>query len=338
MPRSSSRNTASRQWDILKNLPTKAPGITISELFEKISADNQITRRTLERDIIELSIFFCIHSSETRPNRWYLVPTENTDKISGISISDALTLRLVEDSVRPLLPKAILKGLESRFEQARRRLDNLSTSSQPSERWIKKVASVPTDLPLKPPEINETIIDELQDALLNEHQIQCFYHAASGKKSRLCLNPLALIQRGQITYLLAIVESFSDPRLFALHRFLEAKKLKTPRNAPEDFCLNRYIDQGAMQFGELSGNKIKLHAWVCKELARQLKETPLGEDMQLIIDDNTDGFLLTSTQADSWQLRWWLLMQSGRLIVHEPLHLRDEIISKLSSALEMYKK
>lgn len=336
MPSNPTQSAIRRHWDILLSMPTSEPGLTIKELLEKLkSIGYNITRRTLERDLLELESSFGIICIEDKPSRWYLTPNKTMGKLPGVSITDALTLSLVESSLRPLLPQAILKVLEPRFEQARRRLDNLSKTSQPGERWIKKIASVPTDLPLQPPEISEEIIDTLQDSLLNELQIECIYKSATGKESQLILNPLSLIQRGRITYLLSIAKKFSEPRLFAVHRFLKAKQLDTPSEVPDDFCLKTYIANGAMQFGEKSSNKIKIKAWICDDLARQLTETPLSEDM--LIEKLDSGNIVTSTQPDSWQLRWWILMQSGRLVIQEPTELREEIISQLENALSLYK-
>lgn len=338
MPSNATQSIIRRHWDILLLMPTRAPGVTIAELLEKLQGFGyKISKRTLERDLIELEGSFGIYCTDNniRPYRWHLIPNETMSKLPGVSITDALTLKLVEDTLRPLLPKAILKSLEPRFEQARRRLDNLSRSSQPGERWIKKIASVPTDLPLQPPELSEKIIDTLQDSLLNELKIDCIYKSATGKKSKLILNPLALILRGRITYLVSIADGFSEPRLFAVHRFLEAKKLNKPSQTPENFCLKSYIANGAMQFGEKYSDRIKFKAWICADLARQLNETPLGDDMCIKEIDNE--LILTSTQLDSWQLRWWILMQGNRLIVKEPAHLREEIISQLEKTIDLYK-
>ena len=49
------------------------------------------------------------------------------------------------------------------------------------------------------------LLEQIQQALLDDLQLRCNYFAAHSNKVReLVLNPLALIQRGNITYLAAI--------------------------------------------------------------------------------------------------------------------------------------
>lgn len=70
-------------------------------------------------------------------------------------------------------------------------------------------------------------------------------------------------------------------------------------------------------------------------LARQLRETPLTGDMRLQADG--DGHHLSATLQDSWQLRWWLLSQTGKIVVHEPQVLHEALRSQLETGLQMYR-
>lgn len=86
-----------------------------------------------------------------------------------------------------------------------------------------------------------------------------------------------------------------------------------------------------MQFGEPATSKVE--AWTNSGLARLLRETPISADMQLVAD--TDGFNMTATVNDSWELQWWILSHSGSIQIRKPKKLRDDIIQRLTSALEL---
>lgn len=336
MSATATRNTISRQWELLRSLPARPPGITAQELVDLLDdAGFTVSKRTIERDLIELSNLFPLQCNDKSvPYGWYWTPGA-TAELPGLTLSEALTLRLVEDSLRPLLPGYMLKSLEPRFAQAHQKLQALG-DQVPAARWIDRIASVPPELALLAPEVNGELLERIQQALLEDRQLSCSYFAAHSNKTReLQLNPLALIQRGNITYLAAIAEPYEDVRLFAAHRFQRADLLDAPCRRPAGFRLDEYIASGALQFTSPGAGMIELRAWVSEELVRQLRETPLTEDMRLQADG--DGHHLSATLQDSWQLRWWLLSQTGKIVVHEPQALCEALRSQLEAGLQMYR-
>lgn len=335
MSATSTRSTLSRQWELLKSLPARPPGVTAQMLVERLSeAGFKVSKRTIERDLVELSQLFPLQCNDKgTPYGWYWTPGA-TAELPGLTVSEALTLRMVENSLRPLLPSFMLKSLEPRFAQAHLKLQALGPQV-PAARWIDKIASVPPELTLQAPEIDEALLEQIQQALLDDRQLRCHYFAAHGNKQReLVLNPLALIQRGNITYLAAITEPYEDVRLYAAHRFQQAAILETPSRRPDSFNLDVYIASGALQFTSPGAGPITLQAWINEDLARQLRETPMSSDMQLAPDK--DGHRLTATVQDSWQLRWWMLSQAGSIAVREPVGLREELIGLLEAGLDVY--
>jgi len=227
-----------------------------------------------------------------------------------------------------------LKSLQPRFAQARQKLDAV-TAQMPAARWIDKIASVAPELNLIAPEIDVDLLEAIQQALLDDQQIDSTYFAAHTNKTRtLTLNPLALILRGNITYLAATVEPYTDVRLFAVHRFKQVEILQTPTIRPAAFDLKTYISSGALQFSQ--GDVIQLKAIINNDLVNLLSETPLSADMQ--INAVGDDHELTATVLDSWQLHWWILSQANAIEVLEPPTLRADISEKLSLAHAMYEQ
>lgn len=332
MPSNTSRRTLARQWELLRLLPSKTPGLTAAELHTRLlDAGHETSKRTIERDLLELSQLFPLQCNDKgMPYGWHWMPG-CASELPGLSLGEALTLKLVEDSLHALIPHHMLKALEPRFRQAHQKLHSLS-DEVPAARWIQKVASVHPELSLLPPAVDEGVLEKVQEALLYEKQLECVYYAAHKDQVRhFTLNPLALVQRGQVTYLLATATPFDDVRQFALHRFSSAQVLDTVAIEPAEFNLRNYLDSGAMQFGTASQTKIV--AWINDGLARLLRETPLSDDMTLT--DEGDGSVLVATVTDSWELRWWILSHAGSIQIREPKKLASEITHRLSQALAM---
>lgn len=206
------RNTLSRQWELLKLLPTRSPGASSAQLRQALlDAGYNVSKRTVERDLQELSGLFPLQCNDRGvPWGWHWAPGASLE-LPGISLGEALSLVLVEDVLRVMLPVGLHKGLEPRFQQARRKLGAL-TDENMAARWLSKVANVRPELNLQPPETDQVILESIQIALLEERQLCCRYYSAHQDKEReLTLNPLALIQRGLITYLIATARLIAIP-------------------------------------------------------------------------------------------------------------------------------
>jgi len=334
MPRNSDLNAVSRQWEMLKLLPTKPPGITSRDLQEQLhKIGYNIVKRTVERDLLDLSNPFPILCNDKgKPYGWYWDPGASAN-LPAITLAEALSLRLVEDLLKPLLPQAILASLQAHFNQAQTKLKTLQQDNAAAH-WQDKVRHVPPALPLLPPSIDADVLDLVQQALLYDQQVEVDYETAhADKHSRQTLHPLALVQRGPITYLVATAFKYQDIRLYALHRMHNAVASDQPVKRPADFNLDTYIASGALQFGE---GTLQLKALISADLADYLSETTLSKDQTLQEQDN-DGYQLTATVSDSWQLRWWIRSQGAGIVVLEPVELREEVSGDLSKAIERYK-
>lgn len=333
VPSATSRSTLTRQWELLKLLPPKGPGVTTIELQRLLSdAGHVTTKRTIERDLVELSRLFPLQcNNKGMPYGWHWMPGKSAE-LPGITLGEALTLRLVEGSIRTLMPAFMLKTIEPRFNLARQKLEAMSEEN-PSARWLDKVASVQPELTQVPPEIQADILDVIQHALMNDTQLSCRYYSAHKNQFHsFTLNPLGLVQRAHTTYLIATAEPFDDIRQFVVHRFEEARLLASACCKPDGFNLKNYVESGAMQFG--TQEKIQLEAWVSEGLARLLQEAPISHDMHLVAED--DGSRLTAIVNDSWELKWWILSHAGYIQIGKPEQLRDEITQRLRSALELH--
>jgi predicted DNA-binding transcriptional regulator YafY len=335
MPKAAAKLTISRYWQILLRLPSRAPGLTAAELADYLRHDCgfTLTKRTVERDLVELSTLFPLTSqADTKPFRWRWIEGKKLD-VAGLDLADALSLVLAEQAITPLLPAALLQALAPRFALAREKLAALGT--HPFSRWTEKVRSVPAALNLQPPRILPEVLATVQEALLRERRFTVAYTAPQAARAKeITLNPLSFIQRGPVPYLVATAFGYDDIRLYALHRMTRPHLLTAARHVPPGYTTDCYLRSGALDFDP--GVPIKLRARVSNELAIYLAETPLAPEQDLIPRANHHE--LRATVRDSWQLRFWLLSQGPALTVLGPDGLRQSIADQLRRAAEAYVK
>ena len=334
MPKASNHLALTRQWELLSLLPRRAPGITAKELASRLKERGyEVTKRTIERDLTQLSTVFGLACNDKSiPYGWYWMPGTSTDLL-GVSIADAISLNLIEEFLRPLVPAAMLGTLESRFQQARNKLDELSEGNK-AARWVHKVKYVAPTLSLLPPKIDEAVLEAVQEALLTEKQLRIRYRRP--KKSVLndyVIHPLGIAQRGSVTYLAATAFNYTEVRLYAVHRIEHAVLLEDVVSTPVDFTIASYVESGALHFGAC--REIRLKARINRGLATILTETPLATD-QRIAPAEGEACILEATCIDTQQLRWWILGQNDAIEIMAPIELRRDIHSALSKALKLY--
>jgi predicted DNA-binding transcriptional regulator YafY len=333
MPKSSNHLALARQWEMLKKIPARPPGITASALREWLKDQGfAVSKRTVERDLIELSAIFGICCNDVSiPYGWHWIPGKQYE-FGSIEITDAVSLKLAEDLLRKMMPSGLLQALEPKFEQAKRKLDALDT--QPYAKWTKKVRFVPNTIQLIPPRVEPTVLDKVHEALLKEVQIWVRYTAFNSPEAKnQRLHPLCLVQRGTVPYLVATAFDFEDICIYAMHRIESVDLTEEKAVIPKGFSVDGYIQQGGMEFG--SGEEIQLKAWVTNELAIYLSETPLSKDQKIVYRENQ--WQLQATVHDSWQLHFWILSQGASMTVVSPKNLRNRIAEELESALSGYK-
>ena len=342
MPQVDKSSTLIRQWEMLKLVPSGSVGLWVraSEIASKLKdAGYEVSVRTVQRDLKELSAIFPIELNDKNPRDygWRWMKNAHLD-IPGLSVSEALAMRLVETHLKQMLPSSMLEVLQGIFGHAKSRLENhvaFPGSGKPSD-WLNKVKVVQPAQPLIPPKVDEAAQDAIYRALLENRQLSASYRPAGYAEPKdYLLHPLGLIMRGQVCYLVASAWDYEDPRLYALHRFEKAEVLDEDSRIPQGFDLEKTIASGFADFSELA-KPIRLE-FLCEESnAAYLSETPLSDDQQ--IGPEEDGWVrITATVNDTWQLRWWLLSQGASIEVLSPELLRTEISESLEQALSNYR-
>ena len=174
----------------------------------------------------------------------------------------------------------------------------------------------------------------IQEGLLLNQQCQISYRRKDeSEPESYPINPLGLVQRGKLMYLVCTIKTYQDLRILALHRVQAAELLDAKAIKPSGFDLDNYLASGAFGWG--AGERIKLKVLFDPEVASHLYETSLSADQRITLQ--ADGRLqVAATVSDGKQLLWWLLGFGQAVEVIEPKSLRVAVRSHLANALSRY--
>ncbi len=181
---------------MLKKLPTSRPGLTASAMTAWLKDEGfLVTKRTVERDLIELSTSFGIICNDMSiPYGWHWMPGKQCD-FTSIEVADAVSLILVESILSKLLPATMLDALKPKFELAKTKL--AAMKDRRFARWTEKVRYVPNTVSLIPPRVDGKVLATAQEALLQDLPLGISYLSIGSKKPKeFTIQPLSLIQRG----------------------------------------------------------------------------------------------------------------------------------------------
>ncbi len=304
-------------------------------LHEKLQAELfDVTKRTVERDLLALSEMFPLVSDERdKPYGWSWSKDAPVFNLPGLSHNEALTLAMAEQHLNRLLPSSTLSQLQPYFKAARQHLSNIPQTER-ARSWLNKVRTVPPTQPLLPPVIKPAVQHTVYEALLADKQLEIKYlRRGEDKPVEYRIHPLAAVQRGSITYLYCRVFDYEDLRTLALHRIQSATMLEVAAKAPAGFSIDAEVNSGKFGFGE--GKQIRLEAIFCHGAGDHLFETPISSD-QTLTELEDGNIKLVATVADTPQLAWWLLALGDGVEVVKPAALRQSIAGTIARMQVIY--
>lgn len=345
MPKQPKESTLMRQHELLRMLTisrssSKDVGAwdKASELAQKLAElGYSVSLRTVQRDLMALSEIYTLEVNDKNPRdygwRWKKGARIN---IHEMGTPEALALNMAKLHLAPLLPKTTFEVLEPLFEVAEIRLtEQYKLNNKKSKNWINKIRMVQPAQSFIAPSVNADLQEKIYQSLMNDKRIYVSYQSIdSAEFKQYELNPLGLIVRGTVYYLVATAKEYTQVTLYALHRFLMVEILEKDTSIPAGFNLDEAIERGLSDFFD-KPKAIRLKIRCDDYLAKFLRETPLSSDQ--VIQKNTDGKnIVTASVNETWQLALWLRSQGARLEVCEPIKLRQSMKDELAKALSLY--
>ena len=300
-------NSLYRQWQILSRLTT-GKWMGTRELQETLQREGiEISLRTIQRDLNQISQRFPIESNKTVPQGWRWRSDAPIQSLPHMTSSQAVTFMMVEEHLNHLLPPSLIDEMTPWFDLARRSLSNQNNVRQ----WINRVRIVPATQPLIPPLVERHAQQAIYEGLLQDKQLECIYQprlSIATEEKTYILNPLALVQKGAVIYLICTRFDKTDIQTFALHRFKSAKVLESRALHPVDFNIDKYIESGALGFRvdySKPTENIQIKLTMSELDATYFEECQLSTDQTIVkLDDNTT--VVSATVPYTSQLVWWL--------------------------------
>ena len=241
-------------------------------------------------------------------------------EIPGLDPQAALVFKMAEQHLQKILPASTLATLQPWFRAAN---GTLESQTNGVGNWSNKVRTIPSGPPLLPPHIDSDVQAAIYQGLLEERQVSLNYKArGSAEAKHHEINPLALIQRGNLLYIICTLGQYTNPIQLLMHRIESASVLiDQPSTLPPDFSVDDYIASG--ELGYRVGEPFQLIADFDADLAQIFYETPLSKDQE-IRTTRGSKVQLTATVPDTMELRGWLRGFGAKVTVIEPRHLLDD--------------
>ena len=288
--------------ELLKRIPRNRK-VSASELHVQL-IDKGMVRdiRTIQRLLEVLSERFDIErDDQSKPYGYRWKEVSAGLALPYLSEQESLLLQLAQQQLSLLLPSAMMRSLNTFFEQARCNL-NTQSNAKLAKQWLSKVRVVATTQPLQPPKIEPAVFEAITNALYGNHWLNIVYQNAAGEQTTSEVMPLGLAQQGPFLYLVARFKDYDNERSLALHRFKSAVKLDRTFARPAEFDLQKYDDSGRFGFGD--GQYIQLTLKIKKYAGLHIVEAPLSKDQT--VTEQGDCYLITATIVDTDILDRWI--------------------------------
>jgi len=330
-------DTILRQWAMLHHIPRQPSKISTTALVQYLATEGFTpTERTIQRDLVKLSATFPIVCDDRdKPYGWSWNRDSNVMDVPGMDTHTALAFYLAKKYLETMLPKETSRHLKPHFDMARKVLDAMPTDTG-APAWRDKIRVHRRGQFLTPPAVQSEVQEQVYEALLLNRKLKVSYCGRSDDKAKEHeINPLGIVLKDGLIYLVCTYWDYSDIRLMTLHRMESAQRMDIPSAMPKGFNLDKYIESGELDF--VVGDEINLKANISADMAVHLQERPLHATQTM--SESDDGrMVLKVTVQDTNELRWWLLGFGDQVEVLEPIGLRQHFSDLANNMANTYQR
>ncbi|MEM7131663.1 MAG: YafY family protein [Chloroflexota bacterium] len=321
---------ADRLISILLQLQTHER-MTASELAKRL----EVSERTIHRDMEALSFAgFPVYAERGVGGGWSLMEGYETN-FTALNEAEIQTIFLSK-------PNGVLSdlGLDNAAETALHKLmaSLPSTYRRDAEYYQQRIhidvsRGHNTDDEL-------TFLPLLQEAVWQERQIQTSYQLSTGPLIQPLLQPLGLVAKGSIWYLVAAFDEMSSSSIgvYRVSNVQDVQLLDTHFVRPEAFDLTRFWEKSSAEFASRVP-PYRVEARVLAEIAHKF-ERPCSYFRADIQNEADEGcWVQADFYFDSKAAAFDELVAYGTQIeVISPMELRNEFIAHALEMFDMYQK
>ncbi len=331
-----------RQWGLLKRLQQCRQGLPLAGL----AAEFGVAERTIQRDLEELqTLGFPLKYQEAEFGRrlWSMPPNWLQAEPLVLTLTEAVSLYLVQRLVSPLAGTHFDEGLGSIIEKIRRQLP-----AKAIEHFADLDETIHVRWPARADYSGKTdIIAALEDAARQERTVEITYNGLwrRGQYETRC-DPYGLVFYDGDLFVVGHSHRAQALRIFKVLRIVAVRSTSETFTRPEGF---RMEDQFRSSFGIMQavGEPVEVAVRFEPSIAGLIEERVWHESQRLIWEeppetlfeaDEPEGekLLAVFRLADLVEFKRWILGFGNQVEVLRPESLRREIGEELLAAARRY--
>ena len=189
------------------------------------------------------------------------------------------------------------------------------------------------DLKLADHSRHQEMVRTVQWALIQGKQVAGQYMSPYQEKPvKLALHPYRLCFAGQAWYLIARPVEEKQPKTYRIARFQSVRMIDAAAQKPAKFDLGEYFGNAWGVYRGKESYEVEIE--FAKEAANLVTETRWHKTQE--VKRHPDGRATLSFRVDGLdEILWWMLGWSGRAKVLKPEKLREMVLEKLRTAIEI---
>ncbi|MDO6499007.1 helix-turn-helix transcriptional regulator [Photobacterium sanguinicancri] len=306
--------------------------ISAPEIQQQLMDEGEeVSLRTVQRDLVELASKFPVCSDESKPIGWHLKKDAELT-LPDYDLTTAITFTMADKYLSNLLPPVMRERLEPYIRTANQFL--VTENRKPQSQWPQKIIVHTKGQPLHTSDISAETIEAIYASLFSAMCLRLTYKSlTTSEENDFTFHPYGIVVRSERSYLVGKYDGYDDIRSLLLSRVIKAEQTKREADIDSDFSLSNYVGNGNMGVIR-SGHKLAIKLWITPILAEILTETPLSKDQ--VFSPKEDDFILTASVDDTDELRHWILSMCNHATVLSPETLRKEIKDILVATISYY--
>lgn len=299
--------------------------LTGRELAERL----EVSERTIHRDLEALSgVGVPVVAERGQGGGWSLLESYQTT-LTGLNLAEIQALFLPKPSHlltalgwNQAFEAALLKLLAALPAANRRQAEIVSQRIHldPTgwHRWNEEMSAFPI----------------LQAAIWQERQLQLSYERNDGRQIERLVNPLGLVAKGSVWYLVAAVER--EVRCYRISRISNATITDFPCIRPERFDLANYWQRSLVEFKAALPRYVAMLR-VAREAMPRLQYAGYFARIEQINPSDAEGWATVSIRFDVESAACAYVLGFGaQMEVVEPLELRERVVQAAKEVIALY--
>ncbi|OBT12135.1 WYL domain-containing protein [Vibrio sp. UCD-FRSSP16_10] len=330
--------TFERYQLVLQNIPCYPDHVTSIDLRQILlsrellesALDEKSQMKTVQRVIAKIAFdYYAVEvDTDKRPHQ-IRIAQGHQHPINPAAMSSVLSLKVIEHEVLQMLPPTMRKEVANLISTSNSQLDKRT------ELWQQRFSYSPIEFQLTSPEFDESVIDHIEQAIIEQRGISITYQKrGSNQAQQYLLEPLGIALHGRSFYLIAMKEDTQQYRTFAIHRIANIKLGYSLTKPQTHFNAKHYIERHVPHFsgGEFIDVQLKIDNYHGLHL---IEETKLSYD-QTIVSKDEKHTIIKAKVRDSLGFEWWLMKNANLVEIIKPASIREKIIANLNKALQQY--